>query len=725
MIVGKTLAGKYLIQEQIRQQSFYDVYLAQLVNTEKRFLVKWVRKELVEPGRTFSKIKPNLMVVASMRHQGIASLRDFGEDETIFLVEDFFDGALLREVVERSVAASEGINALHALNLGIKITDALHAAHSRGIVHGQITPDSIVVSGDLSPKIADFYLLYFLSAELKTTAEFQGRDIRYCAPEIIAGSKPTFEADIYSVGIILYELLTGKPPFERDNSLSIALDKIHAEVRSPREINPEVPRLLESVILKSIKRSPESRYKNAGELLSELHLCRSSLLRAAAEGPKPETLAAQTEANAAAHVATLTPAAPPATVAPEPVNKVVSPVSQPAAPVTAPERVEVPEKTVTLGNVVQRKENAAEAAVVAEVHKPSQEQQPVAQQRQSGQPAASFEQSQHIPEQGKESVPLKKRIPKGLVPFLIAFGVFVVLAAVFIKVLFSVIGGPAVGSVVVPNLVGKSVIEAKALLRNNGLTSVVTGSQGSDEIPEGYILIQAPTAGTNVKKGREISLILSKGQEKVTVPKLVGLSLNDAIAIIEKSQLKLGEQRKELSDQYDTGIVIDQTPQPGEERLVGRPINLVVSSGKASLIITMPRITDLAADQARDILEMNNLKNIGAETIEAGGVSENTVIGQSVLEGTRVSPGQKIVMYVAAPPRDDDETEVKGIVNLNVSANEGSQEVVVMVFDRNGNREVYRSVHNPGDALKIPVSGVGKVNVKVYLNGSILKDQNL
>jgi eukaryotic-like serine/threonine-protein kinase len=201
--------------------------------------------------------------------------------------------------------------------------------------------------------------------------------------------------------------------------------------------------------------------------------------------------------------------------------------------------------------------------------------------------------------------------------------------------------------------------------------------------------------------------------------------LNEAIAIIEKSQLKVGEQRKELSDQYDTGIVIDQSPQAGEERFVGRPVNIVISSGKASLIITMPRITELAADQARDILEMNNLKNVAAETIEAGGVAENTVIGQSVLEGTRVSPGQKIVMYVAVPPRDDNESEVKGIVNLNISANEGSQEVVVMVFDRNGSREVYRNVHNAGDALKIPVSGAGKVNVKVYLNGSILKDQNL
>ncbi|MFA6449019.1 MAG: PASTA domain-containing protein [bacterium] len=710
MIVGKTLAGKYLIQEQIRQQQFYDVYLAQLINTEKRFLVKWIRKELVEPGRTFGKIKPNLMVVASMRHQGITSLRDFGEDETIFLVEDYFEGAILREVVERTTGEVSGINALHALNLGIKITDALHAAHSRGIVHGQITPESIVVSGELNPKIADFYLLYFLTAELKTMSEFQGRDIRYCAPEIIAGSKPTYESDIYSIGIILYELLTGRPPFERENSLSIALDKIHAEVRSPREINSEVPRLLESVILKCIKRNSESRYKNAGELLSELHLCRSSLLRAAADGQKLEAPAAP--APAAPVVSTPEPAA---------INAPVETLRQ-SVPVAEP-----PKKPETLGNLVHQKEVAAEAAANGPADRGQESQSAAAAPAAQNIVAPPMQPSQApiSPEQIKESVPLKKKLPKGLVPLLIAAGVFFVLLGIFLKFFLSFIGGPAVGSAVVPNLIGKSVIEAKALLGNKGLIPVVSGRQSSDEIPEGYILLQTPESGTNVKKGREISLVLSSGQEKVSVPKLVGLTIEEATAIIVKSQLKLGEQRKELSDQYEAGIVIEQSPQPGEERFVGRSVNVVISSGKASLIITMPRITDLAADQARDILEMNNLKNVETAAVAVGGVSENTVVAQSVLEGSNIAPDQKIVMFVAAPQNEDSGNEVKGVVNLNISENEGNQEVVVMVFDRNGSREVYRNVHSPGEALKIPVSGTGKVNVKVFLNGFILKDQNL
>ena len=319
----------------------------------------------------------------------------------------------------------------------------------------------------------------------------------------------------------------------------------------------------------------------------------------------------------------------------------------------------------------------------------------------------------------------KRELPRGLKPFLIALGVFVALLIGFLMMMNYFVGGVEIGTVVVPSVEGKSVIEAKALLGSKNLVPVVIDRQNSDEIPEGYILKQLPEAGTKVKSGREVRLILSKGQEKVTVPKLVGMTLEDAKLLLDKSQLKLGEVRKELSDQYEEGLIIDQSPAAGEERYFGRPVNVVISSGKETRIITMPRITDLEEDQARDILEMNEIKNVQVQPIETGGSDENTVVGQSVLEGTRVAPGQLVTMYVALAPKDESDTEVKGVVSLNISENEGDQEVVVMVFDKNGAREAYRSIHGPGEKLKIPVAGTGKVNVKVYLNGFILREQNL
>lgn len=676
MIVGKTVGDKYQVLEQIGQQRFYDVYIARLKDSEQRVILKWIKKELVESGETFKRLRANLSVVASLRHQHVASLRDFGEDESIYLVEDFFDCASLRDVMYRA----GGINALQALNLGIKIVDSLSAAHTKGIVHGHLTPESVEVSGDLNPRVSDFYFLYALTSELKTSTEFQGRDIRYCSPEIIAGAKPTYESDIYSIGVILYELITGKPPFEEQDSLSLALEKVQVDVKSPRELNPEVPRLLESVILKCIKRKPESRYKNARELLSELYLCRSSIIRAASEAER----------------------------------KGESPQKEQQKPSEAG-------KTTTLNALVSQKERIPETAEKQQPSAPDSGQSPggVKNGAASGTPAGGDSAS-------STGIPGKRfRLPKGAVPFFISFGVLVMLV-VFLGILGynKLSGGTPFSDVIVPSVVGKSVIEAKSLLGNDGLAPRVVDRQTSAEIPKGYIILQRPEGGTKVKSGREIQLIVSIGRQKGVVPELVGLSLDDAIKLIEKSDFKPGEQREEYSDKFKEGIVIEQSPALGEERDAGYPVSLIVSKGAEPDLITMPRVTDMQVDKAKNILEMNELANVEVSTMETTSATNDYIAAQSVLEGTRVPPDQKIVLYSAKAPKSSSLEEVKGVVNIEISEKE-KQEVVVMVYDQDRSREVYRGSHVAGDNLKVPVSGFGKVYVLVYMNGNLFKEQEL
>jgi len=276
---GRTIDGKYEVGKTVRRQRFYTVYHATGVDGGQDYLFKVIKKNLVEPRKSFATLKPNLAVVASLGHAGALKLRDFGEAaDTIYLAEEFYDGDLLSSLLDPSGA----VDTPYALNLGIKIAEAIGTAHSRGVVHGLISPESILVGDDPEVKVSDFYYLYFLTQELKSTDEFQGRDIVYCAPEVIAGGQPDFASDVYSLGIVLYELLTGRPPFEREGALAVALEKEMMDVRSPRELNPEIPHLLESVVLKCIKKDPEARYDDARKLVAELHLCRSSLARAMA-----------------------------------------------------------------------------------------------------------------------------------------------------------------------------------------------------------------------------------------------------------------------------------------------------------------------------------------------------------------------------------------------------------------------------------------------------------
>jgi eukaryotic-like serine/threonine-protein kinase len=689
MIVGKTVGGKYQVIELIRQQRFYDVYLARLKDSDQRVVLKWVKKELVEPGDTFRRLKSNLSVIASLRHQHIASLRDFGEDESIYLVEDFFECATLREGMERA----GGINALQALNLGIRIVDALSAAHAKNIVHGQLTPESILVSGDLVPRVADMYVLHALTSELKTSSEFQGRDIRYCSPEIISGSKPTFESDVYSVGVILYELITGKLPFEYRDSLSLALEKVQIDVKSPRELNPDVPRLLESVILKCIKRKPESRYKNARELLSELYLCRSSIIRAAAETERPDN----------------------------PIRESQPQTTGTEVPVLSPAPVETPaqnENITSMNELVNRKEGMADMTDKQRTGTPNGGRPPAVGSRPS-QPVAT---ASGVPAQAVQKT--KKQAPKGMIPFFIALGVFILLLAIMLVYISDKLGGPSISSIIVPNVVGKSVVEAKSVLGNAGLVPVEADRQTSLEIPRGYIISQRPDSGTKVRRGRQIQLIISTGQEKVTVPKLTGLKIEDAIDLLEKSDLKPGEQQEDYSDKFKPGIVMDQNPAAGEERDSGYPVNLIVSKGIQPDMVTMPRVTDMSESEARNLLGMNNLANIETKTIETGNALPDNVVAQNVLEGTSVPVDQRIILYLTKAPESESIEEVKGVVNIDVSGEE-KQEVVVMVYDQNGSHEAYRNIHSGGDKVKVPLSGFGKINIMVYLDGVLFREQTL
>lgn len=660
---GRTIAGKYQLVEKLREHRFYDLYIAYSENSGKQMLLKIIRPELTTES-TFSNLNADLSVVASLRHNGVSALRDFGLDgDMIYLVEDYFDGAPLSQVISRAGA----VNAYQTLNQGIKIVDAIGAAHARGVMHGLLSPESIFIGGDLSIKVADFYYLFALSNELTSAKEFQGRDILYCAPEVVAGRKPTMASDVYSMGVILYELLTGRPPFDRDSALSVALNKEQKRPRSPRELNQDIPRLLDTVIMKCLRVDPEARYQDARRLVSELHLCRSSLARSMAEEGGME------------------PAA----------------VSKP---------VEDPD-LVNVGGWLKQNDESRMAGMP---------------QQQSGK--SFWRDENRVDEEEVEELQsgTKKQLPQGFTLFM--GSLFVLLAILFFGFTFiknNFIGGGRTGvNVVVPDVTNKSVVEAKALLSQVGLVPVEEKPQFSKAIPSGLIMQQDPPAGSTVRAGREVLLTPSAGEEKIEVPRLVGLTADEARILIEKEGFEVGDEREEYDADVEKGFVIDQTPEAGRETYPGQRIMLVISKGSAPRLINMPRVTDLSLGDAKSILAMNEIVNVKVQKIASGGQA-GFVASQSVLEGARIAPDQEVILYVADPPKNVVFNEVKGVVNLKISTEEPSQEVVIVVFDQDGSREVYRKTHKPDDMVKVPVSGFGTTNIKVFLDGQLAKEQTL
>jgi len=680
MIVGKVIADKYKIIEIIRKHDFYDEYIAHDESKDIRVSLKWIKSELVDPGKSFKRIKPTLEKMSSIHHRGISTIRDFGEDESVYIVEDLNEHVLLTEIFSKA----DIINPLQGLNLGIKIVDSLEFAHTKNIVHGQLTPESIMITEELSPIITDFYILNILSSELRTSTEFQGRDIRYCAPESISSNTPTLQSDIYSVGVILYQLLTGKVPFEKENALSIALEKIQYEVKKPRDYVPEIPILLESIVLKCINKDLSLRYKNAGELLSELHLCRSTIIRTNSRQKNHSDIDdVQKEESVESNISDL---------------------------------------STTLDKIIVNKREESNVS-----NKDESSEKDKSDNRELDNSNEDKQITGEKMEPLKESNQAKDRkVPKGLIAFLLSFFVFLTVVFVIIRLVGSYfVGDPSVGTIIVPTVVGKSVVEAKALLGNKDLQPVIGESQNSDEIPKGYILTQIPAAGSKVKSGREINLIVSAGQQKATVPKLIGLTIEDAIVIMNKARLTVGEQRNEYSERYKEGFIIEQIPDAGEERYEGYPVNLVISKGKALMSITMPRVIDLPVKEAQNILEMNGISNIELKPVETNFALTDYVVCQNILEGTKVTPEQSIVLYYAKHNNVRSYSESKGVVKLKISTDDDPKEVVIFVIDEDRRREIYRKVHGPGDRVEVPVSGTGVVNVKVYIGGILLKETTL
>ncbi|HPN92963.1 MAG TPA: PASTA domain-containing protein [bacterium] len=689
MITGRTIAGKYQITELLRRETYYDVYIARVAGSETRVILKWYRSELIERGKTFERIKSWMDDISKLNHPRVAPLRDFGEDESIYITEDFYDGAPLADVLGKT--KGNGINALRALNLGIKIVEGMSVAHLKGVVHGQFSPRSVIVAGDLNPKVVDFFILHRLSSELKTSAEFQGRDIRYCAPEVISGGKPDFRSDVYSIGATLYELLTGKQPFDTANALSIALDKVSCELKSPRACNPEVPKLLEAVVIKCIKRDPESRYKNATDLLNELYLCRTAIVREA-----------NAEKNAAQDVD-----------------------GAPAASATS-------QGEATLGRVAQS--NMAKAGGAPDASAALNDQSTVQSRAASDSSDISTKDSESGESEtsvGGQAMGTKRQLPKGFTAFAVSLGVLLAIVIILAKIASNFFGGnPAASSVVIPNVIGKSVLEAKSVLGAKGLVAVISGKQNSEEIPRGYIMKQTPESGARVRKDREIELIVSSGQHRAVVPKLEGLTIEDARLILEKAQLTVGDIVSEYSEQYGEGFVTGQTPEAGEERYAGSAVNIRLSSGRMGKLYGMPPVTNMAIEDARALLEMNDIRNIETKHIDTSYAGDGRVAAQSVLEGTKIPANQKVTLYYARQPERsslnsvlDDPT--KGVVNIKISSENESQEVVVMVYDRSNAREAYRAFHGPGDVAQVPVSGYGKLHVLVYINGILITEQTL
>ena len=568
--IGKRLDGRYEIHELIGVGGMAYVYKA-YDRVEGRWVaIKILKEEFSNNSDFLRRFRNESKAIAVLNHPNIVKVYDvsFG-DQIQYIVMEFIDGITLKEYIEQ-----EGtIRWQEAVHFTTQILMALECAHEKGIIHRDIKPQNIMLLQDGSIKVADFGIARFLQSETQTMTDKAIGSVHYIAPEQASGDYITDKADIYSVGVMLYEMLTGKLPFVADNAVSVALMQLQAKPVMPRELNPSIPRGLEQITMRAMEKNPVDRFQSAGEMLDDLDEFRRNpnivfhydlqtanarydasrsmeAYDASRQAPaynddyeyEEELVRSRRSAKGAMVVKGVLAAAIIVGLAVAVIYFLNYWNNRPEA---GDDLLEMPNLVGQLyEDVIANEEYADFNIQVREGNDPDLQPGEIMNQD----PAAG--------------IMVKKDADVELL----------------------VNGG--VGQVEVPDVVTDHMTleEAQQAIEDAGLHSRVENVV-SEEVEEGRVVSTDPEPGTMVDSGSTVTLRVSTGpaEEMVTVPDgLVGDTLANVSAKLEEAGLVVGNVNRDDTSTLTVDTVISLSPNEGSEISKGSTVDITVSSGKGA-----------------------------------------------------------------------------------------------------------------------------------------------
>ena len=568
--IGKRLDGRYEIHELIGVGGMAYVYKA-YDRVEGRWVaIKILKEEFSNNSDFLRRFRNESKAIAVLNHPNIVKVYDvsFG-DQIQYIVMEFIDGITLKEYIEQ-----EGtIRWQEAVHFTTQILMALECAHEKGIIHRDIKPQNIMLLQDGSIKVADFGIARFLQSETQTMTDKAIGSVHYIAPEQASGDYITDKADIYSVGVMLYEMLTGKLPFVADNAVSVALMQLQAKPVMPRELNPSIPRGLEQITMRAMEKNPVDRFQSAGEMLDDLDEFRRNpnivfhydlqtanarydasrsmeAYDASRQAPaynddyeyEEELVRSRRSAKGVMVVKGVLAAAIIVGLAVAVIYFLNYWNNRPEA---GDDLLEMPNLVGQLyEDVIANEEYADFNIQVREGNDPDLQPGEIMNQD----PAAG--------------IMVKKDADVELL----------------------VNGG--VGQVEVPDVVTDHMTleEAQQAIEDAGLHSQVE-NVADDEVEEGRVISTNPEPGTMVDSGSTVTLRVSTGpaEEMVTVPDgLVGDTLANVSAKLEEAGLVVGNVNRDDTSTLTVDTVISLSPNEGSEISKGSTVDITVSSGKGA-----------------------------------------------------------------------------------------------------------------------------------------------
>lgn len=716
LIPGSYLINRYEIIMKIGSGGMADVYKAKDRVLNRLVAIKVLKQEYSTDATFVKKFRVEAQSAAGLSHPNIVNVYDVGEDDGVyFIVMELVQGITLKNYIDMKGK----LDIREALNISVQIASGLSAAHENRIIHRDIKPQNIIMSRDGKVKVTDFGIAKVADSTTVTTTA--AGTVHYISPEQARGGYSDERSDIYSLGITMYEMVTGRVPFEGETNVAVALMHIQSEITPPRQLEPSIPVSFEKIILKCTQKKPERRYASARELIADL---RKVLTHPNGEYvvipgaiPQGRTIVMNDNDIDSLKAASL--------------RKNFG---------TKPEETYV--------------EEPEEGEEEKPVQKPVQKKRPV-KKKDIEEDNDDFDKDEEDDDDEEVNPALSK------VMMALGIGGFIILAVIIFFIIGHAAGffggsGSLFGHknkdtstesistesvsdtssdtstagerVTVPDLSKRTEDEAKAALKELRLgVNVQTGT--SDDVPEGQVYDQSPAAGTKVDVHTQVTINISSGKEKFSLDDVTGMQYQQAQAQLENDGLVVSLEF-DYSDSVGSDKVISTSPKAGSQVAKGDTITITASKGKETKTTTVPNLLGQNIDDAIQMIKDAGLTYNGKSSDYSDSYSENQVMNQSISagktvdEGTTisltVSLGSRVTSYSASIPIESpfgrDITDGDGNTDVYDSG-----QVTVVVYKPDGSSETVYDQNTSEGSLPGSVSTTstasGSGTVYVYLNG--------
>lgn len=613
MIVGE----RYEIISKIGAGGMADVYKALDHKLNRQVAVKVLKPEFRDDKNFIGKFQKEAQAAAGLAHPNIVNIYDVGEDDgASFIVMELVEGITLKDYIQKKGKLS----VKEATSIAIQVSLGLEAAHNSNIIHRDVKPQNIIISTDGKVKLSDFGIARAVTSNTITSNVMLS--VHYSSPEQVRGGYSDKKSDIYSLGITLYEMVTGRVPFDGDTSVAVAIKHLQEEMVPPSRYTPDIPKSLEQIILKCTQKSIDRRYNDLSEVIADL---KRSLV--------------------------------------DPQGDFVTPV--------------LPD---TQAQTMVVTDQQADAIKDGKVPAQSLRQEEQVLNAMNDKDDEDYE-DELDDEEDEVSDKLEKAMTIG--GFIIG-AIIVVIIIYFLATAMGVFSTGSESdsdkkakataeetetpeateeatataeaeSVEVPNLLGKTLEEAEAALDGTGIGLVKSGESSSDEYAAGQIMNQSVAAGEKVSKRSTIEYTLSTGPESLTVPNLVNQSQSDAETTLSNMGLN-SSVTQEYSSDVEAGYVISVSPEVGTAVNSGDTVTLTVSQGASDVEVTVPSVGGISAEEAQSLLEDLGLKVV-LEYGSSDNVGTGEVCGQSISADSNVSAGSTITLTINDPDKAESSSD--------------------------------------------------------------------